>query len=143
MDAWILHDSFGFIEHNGSQTDDNNFDPRHYYSNSQPMEAGSEIYLSTISFDEESDVYDICCRSFCFDDYFACGQELITTSFTGSETEVNEGDYRFRFSSTDVLPASANVISWKVYPSNQSNDCLLYTSPSPRDRTRSRMPSSA
>ena len=24
-----------------------------------------------------------------------------------------------------------------------SNDCLLYTSPSPRDRTRSRMPSSA
>ena len=23
------------------------------------------------------------------------------------------------------------------------NDCLLYTSPSPRDRTRSRMPSSA
>ena len=26
---------------------------------------------------------------------------------------------------------------------NQSLDCLLYTSPSPRDRTRSRMPSSA
>ena len=25
----------------------------------------------------------------------------------------------------------------------QSGDCLLYTSPSPRDRTRSRMPSSA
>ena len=25
----------------------------------------------------------------------------------------------------------------------QVNDCLLYTSPSPRDRTRSRMPSSA
>ena len=33
------------------------------------------------------------------------------------------------------------------YPSNQSKGlpyiCLLYTSPSPRDRTRSRMPSSA
>ena len=26
---------------------------------------------------------------------------------------------------------------------DQSLDCLLYTSPSPRDRTRSRMPSSA
>ena len=26
---------------------------------------------------------------------------------------------------------------------NQGDDCLLYTSPSPRDRTRSRMPSSA
>ena len=28
-------------------------------------------------------------------------------------------------------------------PPNSSNFCLLYTSPSPRDRTRSRMPSSA
>ena len=27
--------------------------------------------------------------------------------------------------------------------SDRSNNCLLYTSPSPRDRTRSRMPSSA
>ena len=27
--------------------------------------------------------------------------------------------------------------------SGKHNDCLLYTSPSPRDRTRSRMPSSA
>ena len=26
---------------------------------------------------------------------------------------------------------------------NDNNNCLLYTSPSPRDRTRSRMPSSA
>ena len=26
---------------------------------------------------------------------------------------------------------------------DRGNDCLLYTSPSPRDRTRSRMPSSA
>ena len=30
---------------------------------------------------------------------------------------------------------------FKVYPSAYA--CLLYTSPSPRDRTRSRMPSSA
>ena len=28
-------------------------------------------------------------------------------------------------------------------PPGLSEDCLLYTSPSPRDRTRSRMPSSA
>ena len=28
-------------------------------------------------------------------------------------------------------------------PSGEAGDCLLYTSPSPRDRTRSRMPSSA
>ena len=29
------------------------------------------------------------------------------------------------------------------YEINTVNSCLLYTSPSPRDRTRSRMPSSA
>ena len=29
------------------------------------------------------------------------------------------------------------------YSSMMSNDCLLYTSPSPRDRQKSRMPSSA
>ena len=32
-------------------------------------------------------------------------------------------------------------IDWNV--TARYNDCLLYTSPSPRDRTRSRMPSSA
>ena len=39
----------------------------------------------------------------------------------------------------------ANVILGTATPSLESyyNSCLLYTSPSPRDRTRSRMPSSA
>ena len=32
-------------------------------------------------------------------------------------------------------------LSWAISPNN--GICLLYTSPSPRDRTRSRMPSSA
>ena len=32
---------------------------------------------------------------------------------------------------------------WADSPAQLINDCLLYTSPSPRDRTRSRMPSSA
>ena len=35
-----------------------------------------------------------------------------------------------------------HIISDKVYE-RLTGDCLLYTSPSPRDRTRSRMPSSA
>ena len=30
-----------------------------------------------------------------------------------------------------------------VFPTNDNTLCLLYTSPSPRDRTRSRIPSSA
>ena len=33
--------------------------------------------------------------------------------------------------------------SVRVEGSSMDNACLLYTSPSPRDRTRSRMPSSA
>ena len=30
-----------------------------------------------------------------------------------------------------------------AFPRKEASPCLLYTSPSPRDRTRSRMPSSA
>ena len=36
-----------------------------------------------------------------------------------------------------------DVLSQKNTPITSINSCLLYTSPSPRDRTRSRMPSSA
>ena len=35
------------------------------------------------------------------------------------------------------------VIFFLEWVADPVNDCLLYTSPSPRDRTRSRMPSSA
>ena len=40
-----------------------------------------------------------------------------------------------------VAPAM-NTRMWE-HPATAANICLLYTSPSPRDRTRSRMPSSA
>ena len=39
----------------------------------------------------------------------------------------------------EALMPAANVMLFN----EQSKNCLLYTSPSPRDRTRSRMPSSA
>ena len=41
--------------------------------------------------------------------------------------------------------SSTNLHDWKDegIALNVVNDCLLYTSPSPRDRTRYRMPSSA
>ena len=35
------------------------------------------------------------------------------------------------------------VFGWVVFDSRQARDCLLYTSPSPRDQRGSRMPSSA
>ena len=38
----------------------------------------------------------------------------------------------------------ADYVQWAMQDVSQLDDlCLLYTSPSPRDRTRSRMPSSA
>ena len=37
-----------------------------------------------------------------------------------------------------ILPRGGTILG-----SSRTNPCLLYTSPSPRDRTRSRMPSSA
>ena len=43
--------------------------------------------------------------------------------------------------STTANEKGEKVIQLK--PMRQENGCLLYTSPSPRDRTRSRMPSSA
>ena len=39
--------------------------------------------------------------------------------------------------------AKLNVERYKNWKKKPSIGCLLYTSPSPRDRTRSRMPSSA
>ena len=51
------------------------------------------------------------------------------------------------FDSIEVSQISSSVESLKEYLTTQGTevckDCLLYTSPSPRDRTRSRMPSSA
>ena len=43
---------------------------------------------------------------------------------------------------TSNMAVTANFVD-DVYPLTTSVTCLLYTSPSPRDRTRSRMPSSA
>ena len=47
----------------------------------------------------------------------------------------------------DILVNSAGILSeasvLEMTPKMWNQTCLLYTSPSPRDRTRSRMPSSA
>ena len=49
----------------------------------------------------------------------------------------NQEYYRANSQNEGILP----VFNSQTYPN--TNSCLLYTSPSPRDRTRSRMPSSA
>ena len=48
--------------------------------------------------------------------------------------------------SVSIKPKNLNQDTKRLWGMNRSllnNACLLYTSPSPRDRTRSRMPSSA
>ena len=56
------------------------------------------------------------------------------------------GDYYGYVHSSDSTNCESNrkVVVYKQLGATQSpKTCLLYTSPSPRDRTRSRMPSSA
>ena len=42
-----------------------------------------------------------------------------------------------------TLVAFSKMVGYCLEAAEKLRDCLLYTSPSPRDRTRSRMPSSA
>ena len=51
----------------------------------------------------------------------------------GSDTTINEGDIVKRTGSIVDVPVGKGMLG----------SCLLYTSPSPRDRQKSRMPSSA
>eukprot|EP01015_Nassula_variabilis_P030390 TRINITY_DN6678_c0_g1_i1.p3 TRINITY_DN6678_c0_g1~~TRINITY_DN6678_c0_g1_i1.p3 ORF type:complete len:108 (+),score=57.82 TRINITY_DN6678_c0_g1_i1:13-336(+) len=52
----------------------------------------------------------------------------------------NGGNKKFK---SDVLDKSSSLIVCMQGRAEDSDDCLLYTSPSPRDRQKSRMPSSA
>ena len=47
------------------------------------------------------------------------------------------------YGSEKIIPATVNFVDIAGLVAGASKGCLLYTSPSPRDRTRSRMPSSA
>ena len=60
----------------------------------------------------------------------------------GSENNVQLGVYKFIYSSINSSAAYA-FLTHRFLHSLQFRACLLYTSPSPRDRHRSRMPSSA
>ena len=64
-------------------------------------------------------------------DHYAGTDTIATTAQTGiSAAEYSWGQY-------------AATVTINGLEEAQNNGCLLYTSPSPRDRTRSRMPSSA
>ena len=60
------------------------------------------------------------------------------------ERSSRAGDLRKRFNVEEMSSISTLEVAWKHYPwGTVGKDCLLYTSPSPRDMRRSRMPSSA
>ena len=56
-------------------------------------------------------------------------------------------DYFVGYKGTDNIQVAKSLLSGTTYtidvPAATTNICLLYTSPSPRDRQKSRMPSSA
>ena len=61
-----------------------------------------------------------------------------------NEPDVTANQERFRALMKEQSDLTPIVEAYREYKKcNQDIDCLLYTSPSPRDRTRSRMPSSA
>ena len=65
---------------------------------------------------------------------------ILGPSGSGKTTFLNIIGGLDRYDSGDLI---INGISTKKYKDRDWDSCLLYTSPSPRDRTRSRMPSSA
>ena len=51
--------------------------------------------------------------------------------------------FELRKEAQDLLDRVKDFMEKEIYPSEQTYSCLLYTSPSPRDLSTSRMPSSA
>ena len=95
----------------------------------------------------------------CSDDSVNTRWTLVDGVLTAPSNEITSQDWaKFRNSRDRKLQQSdwtqsrdvslSNDAAWKTYRQAlrdlpTSTTCLLYTSPSPRDRTRSRMPSSA
>ena len=70
------------------------------------------------------------------DGYSSCGKSTIAKSIASR--------YRMRYIDTGAMYRAVTLYCMRNgIIRNQYVDCLLYTSPSPRDRQKSRMPSSA
>ena len=65
---------------------------------------------------------------------------IVKTTLTGTSNPAGNPRWSYRPGSNDL---DNNLTLTGGWSSGDNCACLLYTSPSPRDRTRSRMPSSA
>ena len=66
------------------------------------------------------------------------GAEFYGSFGSSAQGDANASEFSFAYGSRGERSSNVTAISWY-----QNDDCLLYTSPSPRDREKSRMPSSA
>eukprot|EP00657_Telonema_sp_P-1_P012668 TRINITY_DN9358_c0_g1_i1.p1 TRINITY_DN9358_c0_g1~~TRINITY_DN9358_c0_g1_i1.p1 ORF type:complete len:110 (-),score=32.99 TRINITY_DN9358_c0_g1_i1:142-471(-) len=76
----------------------------------------------------------------------ACGMEAVEHDNKGQDSEVVECGVRGLAGEEEGISGASGEFEGDrrvVMTMSLSSRCLLYTSPSPRDRTRSRMPSSA
>ena len=75
-------------------------------------------------------------------------RNLLATFIVTSTADVGAGTLRTAINAANLSPGADDIVfarqlSGAININSQLPTCLLYTSPSPRDRTRSRMPSSA
>ena len=71
--------------------------------------------------------------------------ELINASFDGVFPALQNGNFDLVISAVTITPERSGTLLFSdpYIETGQQIVCLLYTSPSPRDRQKSRMPSSA
>ena len=75
---------------------------------------------------------------------FSCSKETPTTQVNVMNNLLTNKNWYLDYSITEAMTSTTPVVLKSyVGQSTYFITCLLYTSPSPRDRTRSRMPSSA
>ena len=66
------------------------------------------------------------------------GQQSVVGNYSNRGFDIGQGFQQSNWARI-IIQGTSPEFEVSIYP----NPCLLYTSPSPRDRTRSRMPSSA
>ena len=66
-----------------------------------------------------------------------------SVALSNVSTEISEGEFVYLIGHSGSGKSSLLKLLYKDYSATKGKICLLYTSPSPRDRQKSRMPSSA